>query len=242
MKNAADEMTRQHKVWAIIPAGGVGLRMQADQPKQYLFVCGQPIIHHTLSRICASPSIDGVIVGIADTDHWWPHHSFSHSRMLGVYAAGVERADTVRNGLDYLLEHQGADESDWALVHDAVRPCILQQDIESLVNAAIHNGNGAVLGGGLADTLKIVDENDRITDTVPRDRFCRTYTPQIFRIRDLIHGIDQSRSQGVKVTDESMAMEAVGIRPILVRGHPANIKVTVRSDLDLMEVILEAFE
>ena len=216
--------------------------MGTDKPKQYLSVCGQPIIHHTLSRICASPSIDGVIVGVADTDHWWPDHSFSHPKMLGVYAAGAERVDTVRNGLDYLLEHQNVSESDWALVHDAVRPCIVQQDIENLVDEANNNRNGAVLGGGLADTLKVADENDRIIHTIPHNRFWRAYTPQIFRVRDLIDGIDESRSQGLSVTDESMAVEATGIRPMLVRGHPASLKVTVQSDLDLMEVILEAFQ
>ncbi len=235
-------MTRQHKVWAIVPAGGVGRRMGTDKPKQYLSVCGCPIIHHTLSRICASPFIDGVTVGIADTDHWWPRHSFSHPRILGVYGAGPERVDTVRNGLDYLLEHHNAVESDWALVHDAVRPCILQRDIENLVGEAASNGDGAVLGGDLADTLKIADENGRIMDTVPRDRFRRAYTPQMFRIRDLANGIDESRSRGVSVTDESMAVEVIGIRPMLVRGHPASLKVTVQSDLDLMKVILEAFQ
>ncbi len=216
--------------------------MGTDKPKQYLTVCGRPIIHHTLSRICASPSIDGVIVGIADTDQWWPDHSFSHSRMMGVYAAGAERVDTVRNGLDYLLEHQNVSEFDWALVHDAVRPCILRQDIANLVNEAANNGDGAVLGGDLADTLKVADENGRIIHTVPRNRFQRAYTPQMFRIRDLVSGIDESRKRGVSVTDESMAVEGIGIRPMLVRGHPASLKVTVQSDLDLMEVILEAFQ
>ena len=235
-------MRRQNKIWAIIPAGGVGRRMGTDKPKQYLSVCGKPIIHHTLSRICSSPSIDGVVVGVADSDHWWQDHSFSHARILGVYAAGAERVDTVRKGLDFLLEHQNVSESDWALVHDAVRPCILQQDIENLVDEAYDNQSGAVLGGGLADTLKVADENGRISNTVPRNRFWRAYTPQIFRIRDLIHGIDESRSLGLSVTDESMAVEVIGIRPMLVTGHPASIKVTVKSDLDLMEVVLQAFQ
>ena len=216
--------------------------MGADKPKQYLSVCGQPIIHHTLSRICSSPSIDGVVVGVADSDQWWRDHLFSHSRILGVYSAGAERVDTVRNGLDYLLEHQNVSELDWALVHDAVRPCIMRQDIENLVGEAINNRNGAVSGGNLVDTLKVADENGRIINTVPRNRFWRAYTPQMFRIKDLINGIDESRSRGLSVTDESMAVEAIGIQPILVRGHPASIKVTVPSDLDLMEVILKAFQ
>ncbi len=150
--------------------------------------------------------------------------------------------DTVRLGLDSLLEHHSAAESDWALVHDAVRPCIMQRDIKNLVAEAIHNRSGAILGGELADTLKIADENGRIMDTLPRARLCRAYTPQMFRIRDLSHGIDESRSRGVSVTDESMAVEALGIRPMLVRGHPANLKVTIPGDLDWMEVILEAFQ
>ncbi len=215
--------------------------MRADKPKQYLSVCGQPIIHHTLSRICASPSIDGVVVGVADTDHWWPRHSFSHPGMLGVYAAGAERVDTVRNGLDYLLQYRGVSESDWAFVHDAVRPCIRQQDIRLLVDIATRSRNGAVLGEDLVDTLKVADENGGIIRTVPYNRFHRAWTPQMFRIRDLVDGIDESRSRGVRVTDESMAVEAIGLRPMLVRGHPASFKVTTQSDLDLIEVVLQAF-
>ena len=215
--------------------------MQGDKPKQYLPIYGHPIIHHTLSRICASPSIDGVIAGISDTDDWWPDCPFSHCKMLGVYSAGSERMDTVRNGLDYLLERQGAVKSDWALVHDAVRPCILQRDIRNLVDAAMRNQDGAFLGAEVSDTLKIMDEDDTIFQTMPRDGLCLAWTPQMFRIGDLIEGIDESVAHGVSATDEAMAVEAIGLEPTLVRGHPASFKVTIADDLDLMEVVLEAF-
>ena len=90
--------------------------------------------------------------------------------------------DTVRNGLDYLLEQQGAVKSDWALVHDAVRPCILQRDIRNLVDAAMRNQDGAFLGAEVADTLKIMDDDDTIFQTMPRDGLCLAWTPQMFRI------------------------------------------------------------
>lgn len=237
-----EKMIQQNRIWAIIVAGGMGKRMGTDKPKQYISVCGKPVIHHTLSRVCSSRLIDGVVVGIQEADLWWKSDPFFDTRMLGVYAAGAERVDTVQNGLHYLLEHENVADTDWALVHDAVRPCILQQDIENLVNEAIRNRSGAVLGGLLADTLKRTDENDRVLSTIPRNRFWRTYTPQMFKIRDLINGIDETRGRGLTVTDECMAVEAVGIQPILVTGHPANIKVTVQSDLDLVELYLQVFE
>ena len=234
-------MAEQHKVWAIIPAAGIGGRMSADIPKQYLKIHGRPMLHHTLSRICASPLIDGVIIGISPQDSRWSKDPFTHPKILGVCDGGRERRDTVLNGLKFLDGLDEVAQSDWALVHDAVRPGIMQQDIQNLLTQANDNQIGAVLGKRLADTLKITDENQAIQQTVDRKKFWRAFTPQVFRLGDLLRAIEVSVADGVQVTDESMAMERLGFHPAMVEGHSSNNKITTSDDLDLADLLLAKF-
>lgn len=236
--------TRQvgHKVWAIIPAGGIGVRMSADIPKQHLKIHGKAILHHTLSRICASPLINGVVIGISCQDVCWSKDPFNDAKILATYDAGKQRRDTVLNGLRFLAGLDDVAQSDWVLVHDAVRPCLIQQDIQNLLNEANDNQIGAVLGKKVADTLKITDENGMIMRTVEREKIWRAFTPQMFRLGDLLRAIEASVADGVQVTDESMAMERLGFRPVMVEGHFANHKITTAEDMDLAGLFLTEFQ
>ena len=235
-------MTSEPSAWAIIPAGGIGSRMSATVPKQYIKLHGRTVLHHTLSRICANPEIKGVVIGVSPDDDWWSRDKFTHSKVLGIYEGGAERADTVLNGLKYLDSLDPVSRSDWALVHDAVRPCLMQQDIYNLLTAARASGVGAVLGKALVDTLKSVDEENIIHSTVGRNKLWRAFTPQVFRIGQLIQAMEDSASTGLQITDESMAMEQSGMLPALVEGHSSNIKITVSGDLDIVELFLAEFQ
>ncbi len=235
-------MTEQPKVWAIIPAAGIGSRMLAEIPKQYLKIHGTPMLHHTLSRICASPVIDGVVIGINPQDSRWSKDPFTHPKILGVCDGGRERADTVLNGLKFLERLDQVAQSDWALVHDAVRPGIMQQDIQNLLTLANDNQIGAVLGKRLVDTLKITDEEQVIQQTVARKKFWRAFTPQVFRLGDLLRAIEAAVADGVQITDESMAMERLGLGPAMVEGHSSNNKITTIDDLDLADLFLAEFQ
>ena len=235
-------MTEQHKVWAIIPAAGIGGRMSADMPKQHLEIHGTPMLHHTLSRICASPVIDGVVIGISPQDSAWSKNPFTHPKILGVCDGGRQRRDTVLNGLKFLDGLEQVAQSDWALVHDAVRPCIVRQDIQNLLTQANDNEIGAVLGKRLVDTLKITDESQAIQQTVDREKLWRAFTPQVFRLGDLLRAIEASVADRVQVTDESMAMERAGFHPAMVEGHASNCKITTADDLDLAALFLAKFQ
>lgn len=235
-------MTEVNKVWAIIPAAGIGSRMSAKIPKQYLKIHGKPMLHHTLARICASPLIDGVVIGINPQDSRWSENRFTHSKILGLCDGGKTRRDTVLNGLKFL---DGLDEvasSDWALVHDAVRPSIMQQDIQNLLSQANANKIGAVLGKKLVDTLKIADDSQSIQQTVDRQKFWRAFTPQVFRLSDLLRAIESSVADRVEVTDESMAIERLGLCPAMVEGHSSNNKITTADDLELASLFLAEFQ
>lgn len=235
-------MTEQPKVWAIIPAAGIGVRMLADIPKQYLKIQGKSIVHHTLARICASPVIDGVVIGISRQDGWWSKECFTHPKILGIYDGGKVRSDTVFNGLKFLERLGQVAQSDWALVHDAVRPAIMQQDIQNLLTCANDNKIGAVLGKKLVDTLKITDEAQTIQQSVDRKKFWRAFTPQVFRLSDLLRALEAAVTHRVQVTDESMAIERLGLCPAMVEGHSSNHKITTIEDLDVMGLFLAEFQ
>ncbi len=127
-------------------------------------------------------------------------------------------------------------------MHDAVCPSIMRQDIQNLLDEANNNQTGAVLGKKMTDTLKIIDQRQVIQQTVERGQFWRTFTPQIFRLGDLLTAIETSISDGVLVTDESMAMECFGFCPTIVEGHARNHKITTAEYLDLAGLFLMEFQ
>jgi 2-C-methyl-D-erythritol 4-phosphate cytidylyltransferase len=226
-------------IWAIVPAAGVGTRMQSGIPKQYLPLSGKPVLRHTLERLTSHPRIQGVLLGIAAGDT----RSDGATRpvlakFLGTYTGGASRAETVLNGLRALPAPAG--EHDWALVHDAVRPCVRHDDIDFLL--AEVGDAGGLLALPMADTVKRADPADCVTETVPRAGLWRALTPQLFPVGLLTRALEQARAQGVDPTDEAAAVERLGLRPRLVAGHPDNIKITLPRDLALAELFLRQQE
>ena len=210
-------------------------------PKQYLPLCGQRVLDHALLALCQSASVDGVIVGIRAGDRWWRAQPFTHEKLLGVSPGGEERAHTVLNALERLLEDHIAADHDWAMVHDGVRPCLRSVDVERLVAAARSAGSGAVLAIKLADTLKEGSGDGVIEKTLGGGGkvHWRALTPQLFRCGPLRLALRESLARGIVPTDESAAMEMTGLRPVAVEGHPANLKITVPADLELASLYLD---
>jgi 2-C-methyl-D-erythritol 4-phosphate cytidylyltransferase len=225
-------------IWAVVPAAGVGVRMQADIPKQYLPLLGRPTILHTLERLCSYPRVRGVLVGIAPGDsHWAMLASTKLDKLLGVYTGGCLRAQTVLHGLNTLAPQ--ARDSDWVMVHDAVRPCVRHADLDKLVSAVQTHPDGALLALPLTDTLKRADTDGRVQQTVPRAQLWRALTPQMFRLGRLRDALAAALALGEDPTDEAAAMEAVGARPLIVEGQPDNIKITRPVDIDLAALYLK---
>lgn len=232
-------MTTVDGVWVIIPAAGIGQRMQAPQPKQYLSLLGCPVILHTLERLCAHARVRGVLVGISSQDHHWSVLIPALARLpkfLGKYTGGETRAQTVLNGLKELTKH--AKPEDWVLVHDAVRPCVRHEDIDKLVNT-VSQGEGGLLAFPISDTVKRVDNEGRVIETVARAGLWRAATPQMFRIKTLTIALEKLMNNGNEITDEAYAIEANGGHPLVVACHPDNIKITLPSDLNLAELYLK---
>jgi 2-C-methyl-D-erythritol 4-phosphate cytidylyltransferase len=214
--------------------------MQSSVPKQYLPLLGRPVILHTLERLCAHPRIRGVLVGVSQDDQNWPLLAAELRRLpkfLGTCPGGETRAGTVLNGLKQLSKH--TKDSDWVLVHDAVRPCVRQGDIDKLISAVSEGEEGGLLAFPVSDTVKRVDNTGRVMETVNRAGLWRAATPQMFRIKTLAQALEMAMKTGKEMTDEASAMEATGGRPHVVACHTDNIKITLSDDLALAELYMK---
>lgn len=227
-------------IWAVVPAAGVGRRMGADLPKQYLALRGRPVIEHTLARLLSYRRIAGICVAIGEDDAFWPQTTYADHPDVTVVAGGAERCDSVINALRGLASR--ADRGDWVLVHDAARPCVRVTDIERLVDEVAARADGGLLGRPVHDTMKRGNAAGFVLDTVDRNGLWHAFTPQMFRYGQLLDGLTRALAAGVSVTDEASAMEWAGVQPILVEGHADNLKITRPEDLDLADYLLSRQE
>lgn len=226
----------QPSYWAVVPAAGVGSRMGAGVPKQYLRLAGLTVIEHTLHRLLQLPCIDAIVVALnSDDDRWRQLPVFADSR-IEVTEGGAERADSVANALRFLSDRASPD--DWVLVHDAARPCVRHADLQKLVSTLRDSPVGGILGAPVHDTLKSVTGDGAIEATRERAGLWRAFTPQMFRYQLLRQALTDAAAQGIRVTDEASALEAAGYVPHMVEGHSDNIKITTADDLHLAELLL----
>lgn len=229
-------MTEDGDYWAVIPAAGVGRRVGAAVPKQYLDLAGRPVIEHSLHTFLAHRAIRAVAVALDPTDALWPHlPAARHPAVLRV-DGGEERCHSVMNALD-ALRARGRDE-DWVLVHDAARPCLRAEDLDRLIGSLSGQPVGGLLGVPARDTMKAADDRNRVQRTIPRRGLWHAYTPQMFRLGLLRNALASALDAGERVTDDAAAMELAGFRPVLIEGHSDNVKITTPEDLPLAEFFL----
>ncbi|WDJ95518.1 2-C-methyl-D-erythritol 4-phosphate cytidylyltransferase [Xanthomonas campestris] len=220
-------------VWAIVPAAGRGTRFGGAVPKQYLHAAGQPLMAYTLAALAAHTAVAGIVVAIAPDDADWPGWTAVHAKPLLTCVGGATRAASVLAGLLALPDGVRAD--DFVLVHDAARPNLALADLDRLLEIGRGDPVGAILAAPVRDTLKRAGDDGGIDGTEPRQRLWRALTPQLFRRHQLIRGLTEASAAGVDVTDEAMAIERLGLRPLLVEGAEDNFKVTTPADLARFE-------
>ena len=229
-------MNKKNRYWVVVPAAGVGSRMGASIPKQYLRLHGKTVIEHTLSRLCTHPQVSGVVVAISAGDQHWQQLDLSNYMSLHVAEGGAERCHSVLNGLQFL--YGVASEEDWVLVHDAARPCIHHDDISQMIDILNNHPVGGLLGLPVADTMKRTGIEDDVLQTVDRNHLWRALTPQMFRLGQLSNALQAALDDQFLVTDDASAMEHIGMRPLMVEGRADNIKITRPDDLSLAEMYL----
>jgi len=222
--------------WAVVPAAGRGTRFGGGIPKQYLEIAGEPLLAHTLRALLAHANVQGAVVVLAADDAHWPGWREFAGKPLITCVGGEARADSVLAGLGALPDDVRMD--DFVLVHDAARPNLALADVEQLLERGRNDPVGAILAAPVRDTLKRAGDDGGIDGTEPRERLWSALTPQLFRRLQLTRALEAARDAGVGITDESMAMERQGLRPLLVEGADDNFKITTPADLARFEFLL----
>ncbi|MDH2997276.1 2-C-methyl-D-erythritol 4-phosphate cytidylyltransferase [Pasteurellaceae bacterium LFhippo2] len=220
-------MTR--KIYAVIPASGVGSRMQANRPKQYLQLQGKTILEHTLEIFLTHSEIEKVVVAVSKTDPYYTEITLLNHPKIEIVFGGETRADSVFNAL------QAVPNDSWVMVHDAARPCLKRSDLDKLLQ--IEDINGAILATPAIDTMKRAN-GEYISHTEDRSTLWHALTPQFFQSEILKKALTNAFQQKLNITDEASAMEFAGFTPLLVAGRSDNLKITRPEDLALAEFYL----
>ncbi|ADW72308.1 MULTISPECIES: 2-C-methyl-D-erythritol 4-phosphate cytidylyltransferase [Rahnella] len=221
------------EVIAVLPAAGIGSRMQAECPKQYLSIGGKTLIEHSICALLQSGKVSQVIVALSPHDTQFEQLPIARDPRIRVVAGGAERAESVMAGLDV------AGDSGWVLVHDAARPCLHPDDLHNLLAIATTSKVGGILAAPVRDTMKRGEPGiTAIAHTVDRQDLWHALTPQFFPLELLKTCLRRALNEGAVVTDEASAMEYCGFHPMLIPARADNIKVTRPEDLALAEFYL----
>jgi len=224
---------------ALIPAAGVGARMAAGSPKQYLALGGKPMLRHTVDAFLSSPLIAHTYVVVSADDAYigdvLPDAHDAAGRVTVLRCGGATRMESIRNGL-HAVRGQ-LDDRDRVLVHDAARPGLNAALIERLIVETGEHAAGGLLALRVVDTVKRRAGDSVVT--VPRDQLWLAQTPQMFAYALLCRALDAATDPAA-ITDDASAVEALGLAPRLVEGHPRNLKVTLPSDIRIAEMYLAA--
>jgi len=223
----------QPRCWALIACAGTGSRAGAAGPKQYQLIAGQPMVMHTLAAFAEVARIDQTLVVVSSQDAFFQSDQALNASFIVATCGGSTRAESVFNGLN-ALQREGAVAHDWVLVHDAARCLITSAQIDQLIDACLGDDVGGLLALPMPDTLKVAVEG-RVVNTLPRGDKWLAQTPQMFRLGSLMEAL---QAAGESVTDESSAIEAMGLAPKLVTGSALNFKVTYPEDFTLAQAVL----
>lgn len=240
----------QSQLWVVIPAAGIGARMGAAVPKQYLALCGKTILEHTLLKVSQVKNLAGIVLALDAKDKFWPEVNSAAIANLHIVSGGASRAESVKNGLAFIRSYVASNAQSKAeralavkvLVHDAARPCVKVENIEKLVAKCDQLNQGGILAVPAADTVKRAqgnqNENLNVQVTVDRSQLWLAHTPQYFELNALLDALTHCAQTGLEVTDEASAIEQVGGQVLLVADGKDNIKVTLPEDMLVAEAIL----
>jgi len=222
----------------VVPAAGIGKRMLASCPKQYLTIDNQTILSHTINRLLSHKNIAKVVLAISDVDAYFAQTTLVDNPNIIRVSGGKERVDSVLNGLQVI------NDKEWVLVHDAARPCVTHDDIDKLIKQCLASNSGGILAAPVVDTMKLAINNNaneatQVSKTIDRSSLWHAFTPQMFKTKELKQAIEEAQKKGLLITDESSAIESVGLPCLLVSGRIDNIKITRPEDLVLADFYLK---
>lgn len=218
------------KKTAIIVAGGVGSRMQADLPKQFLELQGKPVLMHSLNRFYAyDQAIDLILVLPKNQIDFWKSLCDKHNFLIKhqVIVGGETRFHSVKNGLQHAV-------GDLIAIHDGVRPLVSNETIVNVFNEAEKSG-AAIPYLDISDTIRAIDDNGG-SHTLERHKLKSIQTPQCFKNSWLMKAFDTAYQ--ASFTDCASVIENAGFSVQLVKGNPENIKITIPQDLEIARLLM----
>lgn len=223
--------------WGVVPAAGQGLRLGGETVKQYIKVEGGYVLDHSIQALLECREINKIVVAIRESDRLWETTQAAGNERVTTCNGGDNRFASVANALNILSDK--ADDMDWVVVHDGVRPCLHGEDIRLLLRTIEHEPAGGIAVMPVDDTIKRVD-GEYIEGTLDRNALMRAATPQIFRYSVLCEAFEKAREQGFEPSDEASAVELIK-KPIrTVVCSQRNIKLTNASDMVCIEAFLRS--
>lgn len=227
-------MTTIKQVAAVIPAAGIGRRMQSEYPKQYLQLGHQTVLEWTVQALCQDPRISHIYIATSSDDPYFSAQQFKVKQPIVRVQGGATRAASVAAGVAAAV----ADGFSWVAVHDAARPCLTAAELTAVLDAALNDPVGALLALPVADTLKRSEAYQRSSGSVSREQLWQAQTPQVFPAAELQRGWQLLGTEHPDLTDEASVMEALGLQPQLVVGRRSNIKITQPGDEAIARLIV----
>ena len=232
-------MATNRSVAAVVPAAGVGRRMQsAAVAKQYLMLHGRTVLEHSVLALCSDARIGEIFVAVAADDQQFGQLGLSTAAGMAVtpVVGGASRAQSVFAGV------QRAQQAgyQWVAVHDAARPCLTATELRAVLDAGLSNPAGALLGLPCSDTMKRADEQLQVLANVERQRLWHALTPQVFATELLLRALQAQGLDNPDLTDEAAAVQALGLSPQLVLGQRSNLKITQPGDELIAAALLAA--
>ena len=220
----------------ILPAAGRSSRFHDKRKKPFADLDGRAVWVRTAELFINREDVVQTIIVIATDDREEFSRRFAPNlAFMGVTVVegGAERADSVAKALEQVRD------AEFVAVHDAVRPCLLKEDIDKIFESAQKTG-AAVFATRISDTLKRSAADGTVAETVSREQLWAVQTPQVFRREILLKAYANRARAGNSITDDSQLVEATGTKVTLVEGPVTNIKITTKRDLILAKAILEA--
>lgn len=222
-------------IGVVIAAAGSGKRMGGPVKKQFIELCGKPVLLHTLDLFSSLEYVKEMVVVTAEEDVAGTRALLSAYPCVRVVSGGAERQDSVYLGLLALRS------SDYVMIHDGARPFLSHQTLTRLVDTMLAE-RAAILAVPVKDTIKRTDEMGIVMDTPPRRSLWAVQTPQAFALSDILFAHERAREDGFLGTDDASLLERLGQAVRVVEGEYTNIKLTTPDDLIFGEAILKRRE
>lgn len=226
--------------WLIIVAGGSGSRMGSNLNKIFLKIQNKPILYWTLSAFQNSPTIDKIVISAKESD--FPQikkiiKKYHFDKCVGFSQGGELRQNTVFNALNFIKDQSKP--NDIVGVHNAANPFVSADEIKS-VYASAKKYNAALLAQSASSTIKIVDQNNFVSQSPNRELCFYAQTPQVARFDILYSSYQKVFEKKLVTTDDAQVLELNGFKPKIIICSPNNFKITYPQDLILAKYLLKS--